>query len=362
MNKFHESVFDINLNDISRNIDYLKSKLKKSTKIIAVIKAYGYGHGDIEIAKKLESLDVYAFWVADFEEGMRLRQSGVKKTIIIANPSPRSTEQIINYRLDVVIYNFRLLDAFGKLNEKIKIHIKFNTGMNRFGFEENDIAELKKRINQYPNLKIESVCSHLSSSRNPKKDQITLNQLKNFEKIILRIKNNFSVKPLVHILNTNGVLRFTEHQYNAVRIGIGIFGIHEDKKLIQIGALSSSISQIRHLKRGDKIGYDAMFICKKNMRVGIIPFGYADGLNRQLGNQKGSLAVNGKLCSIIGNISMDSCVIDLTESDAKEGDRVEIFGPNNNIDTICKQTHSIPYEFLSKINRRIKRIYNSSTS
>ncbi len=360
MTKFHESIFDINLMNISKNINYLKSKLRQSTKIIAVVKAYGYGHGDVEVAQELENLNIHAFWVADFEEGVILRKAGLKKPIIIANPSPRSTEQILKYNLDVVIYNFKLLDSFGKLNKKIKIHLKFNTGMNRFGFEETDLIDLKKRMTKYPCLSIESVCSHLSSSGNTNKDHITLKQMSAFEKIISSFKRNFSIEPLFHILNTNGVLRFAKYQYNSVRIGIGIYGVNKDKNLLQIGSLSSSISQIRNLKKGDLIGYDATYICKKKTRIAIVPFGYADGLDRNLGNQKGSLFVNEKSCKIIGNISMDSCAIDITQTDAKEGDRVEIFGINNSIYKICTQTNSIPYEFLSKINRRIKRIYHST--
>ena len=360
MNKFHESIFDINLLNISKNLNYLKSKLRQSTKIIAVVKAYGYGHGDVEIAQELENLNVHAFWVADFEEGVILRKAGLKKPIIIANPSPRTTEQILKYNLDVVIYNFRLLDSFGKLNKKIKIHLKFNTGMNRFGFEEADLIYLKKKMIQYPSLSIESVCSHLSSSGDANQDHITLKQMSAFERIILSFKHNFSIEPLFHILNTNGVLRFTKYQYNSVRIGIGIFGVSKDKNLLQIGSLSSSISQIRNLKKGDLIGYNSTYICKNKTRIAIVPFGYADGLDRNLGNQKGSLFVNEKSCKIIGNISMDSCAIDITQTDAKEGDRVEIFGKNNSIYKICTQTNSIPYEFLSKINRRIKRIYHST--
>ena len=360
MNKFHESIFDINLLNISKNLNYLKSKLRQSTKIIAVVKAYGYGHGDVEVAHELENLNVHAFWVADFEEGVILRKAGLKKPIIIANPSPRTTEQILKYNLDVVIYNFRLLDSFGKLNKKIKIHLKFNTGMNRFGFEEADLIYLKKKMIQYPSLSIESVCSHLSSSGDANQDHITLKQMSAFERIILSFKHNFSIEPLFHILNTNGVLRFTKYQYNSVRIGIGIFGVSKDKNLLQIGSLSSSISQIRNLKKGDLIGYNSTYICKNKTRIAIVPFGYADGLDRNLGNQKGSLFVNEKSCKIIGNISMDSCAIDITQTDAKEGDRVEIFGKNNSIYKICTQTNSIPYEFLSKINRRIKRIYHST--
>ena len=156
MYKFHESVFEINLNYLEKNLNYLKTQLEPETKIIAVVKAYAYGHGDLEITKKLEALNIYAFWVADFEEGVVLRKSGITKPIIVANPSPRSASQIIEYDLDVVVYSFRLLRLFGELKEKINIHLKFNSGMNRFGFSKLEIHNLKKELSAYKNLTVVS--------------------------------------------------------------------------------------------------------------------------------------------------------------------------------------------------------------
>ena len=358
MYKFHESVFEINLNYLEKNLNYLKTQLEPETKIIAVVKAYAYGHGDLEITKKLEALNIYAFWVADFEEGVVLRKNGITKPIIVANPSPRSASQIIEYDLDVVVYSFRLLRLFGELKEKMNIHLKFNSGMNRFGFSKLEIHNLKKELSAYKNLTVVSICSHLSSSRNDKKDDITKKELECFNNIVSNFSAQNQKKQFIHILNTSGVLRFSNHQYNSVRIGIGLFGVHEDENLMPIGKLTSTISQIRILKKGDAIGYEGNFMCEQEMRIGVVPFGYADGLDRRLGNLNGSLFVNGKFCSIVGDISMDSCVIDLSETNALEGDRVEVFGTNNSIYSICRKINSIPYEFLSKINRRIKRIYN----
>ena len=353
MTKFYESIFEINLSYLEKNLNFIKSKIKPKTKIIAVVKAFAYGHGDVEITKKLEKLNVHAFWVADFEEGVILRKNGITKPIIIANASPKSISQIIKYNLDVVVYNLRMLNALKAINEEISIHLKFNCGMNRFGFSTKDISKIKNEIAENKNIKLSSICSHLSSSRMPEKDHITKNEVKKFNQIVSLFPKNI----LAHILNTSGVIRFSDYQYSAIRLGIGLYGISEESQLLQIGRLTSTISQIRNVERGEAIGYGGKHITSKKMKIGVIPFGYADGLDRKLGNSNGSLLVNGINCEILGEISMDSCVINLTQTDAKEGDRVEIFGEKNNINYICKKINSIPYEFLSKINRRIKRIY-----
>ena len=352
MNDFHESLFEINLSHLEKNLSFLTGNLNSSTKIIAVVKAFAYGHGDIEICKKLENLNIYAFWVADFEEGVILRKNGVEKPIIVANTSPKSISQIIKYNLDVVVYNFRMLDSLISKKEPINIHLKFNCGMNRFGFSANDIPKIKKDLNN-TKIIIRSICSHLSCSRIPDKDNLTNNELKEFNNIASRFPENI----LAHVLNTSGVMRFPQHQYSAIRLGIGLYGIHDEERLVQIGKLTTTISQIRSLNKDEIIGYGGRFQTTKKMKIGVVPFGYADGLDRRLGNSNGSLFVNGEECVILGEISMDSCVIDLTDTSAKEGDRVEIFGRNNNINSICKKIDSIPYEFLSKINRRIKRVY-----
>ena len=353
MSDFHESLFEINLNYLKENIQFFKGRLKPKTKIIAVVKAHAYGHGDIEISKALEKLNVDALWVADFEEGMELRKNGIKTPIIVANASPKSISQIIEYNLDVVVYNFRLLDELIKSNTKINIHLKFNCGMNRFGFSSDDITSIKSKINNTKFINIVSICSHLSSSRIANNDDQSKSELKRFQ----QIAGSFPKIKYKHILNTSGAMRFSDHQYTAVRIGIGLYGIYNDQNLKQIGKLTSTISQVRIIEKNEIIGYGGMFKSNKKMKIGVVPFGYADGLDRKLGNSNGSLFVNGVGCKILGEISMDSCVIDLTDTKTKEGDRVEIFGINNNIYSICEKAKSIPYEFLSKINRRIKRVY-----
>ena len=355
MDSLYESIFEINFSLINHNLNFLKKKLKPKTKIIAVVKAFAYGHGDIEIAKFLEKQDIYAFWVADFEEGVILRKNGITVPIIVANASPKSISQIIKYNLDIVVYNFRILDSIIDIKDNLNIHLKFNCGMNRYGFSVEDISLIKKKLSKNSNLNVSSICSHFSSSRTPKKDETTKNELKRFKEIA----SNFSDKIYKHILNTSGIIRFAEHQYSAVRAGIGIFGIHKNTALKQIGKLTTTISQIRHINKGEIIGYGGHFQANKKIKIGIVPFGYADGLDRKLGNSNGSLFVNGIKCEILGEISMDSCVINLNDSNAVEGDRVEIFGSNNSINSICKKIDSIPYEFLSKINRRIKRKYIS---
>ena len=359
MKLIHETILKTDLNKLANNFNYLKRKLKPNTKIIAVVKAYAYGHGDITIARFLEKLGAHALWVADFEEGTRIRKSGIKIPIIIANSGTKSTQQIIDNKLDVVIYNSELLHLYGKLDEEIKIHIKFDTGMNRYGFETSELDELITNLQKYPKLKIQSVCSHLAASDNRKEDSFTNIQLQVFD----NVSNSFikSVNQLIdrHILNTNGVLSFPNKEYEMVRLGIGLYGVSNDNNLQQISTLKSVISQIRSIKKGSKVGYGASFIAKEDMIIGIVPFGYADGLNRKLSAKNGVIIVQNTKCPIIGKISMDSCIINLKGTTAKTGEEVVIFGEENTILSIANKLRTIPYEILSNLNRRIKRVYSS---
>ncbi|MAW21375.1 MAG: alanine racemase [Flavobacteriales bacterium] len=358
MSNSHETILFVDLEALEYNYHYLKSKLNASTEIIAVVKAFAYGHGDIRIAKKLESLGVHAFWVADFEEGIKLRESGIDSRIIIANPGSKSYSNIIDYSLQPVIYNFRLLDLYGGKGDTIDVHIKFNSGMNRYGFHLGEMEMLAKKLKEYPNLKIQSICTHLSSSNESSKDEFTRSQLLRFEEISSSFSTKTKVNPKKHILNTAGVLRFPDSQEEMVRLGIGLYGIGNDTNLKPIAKLQSHIVQILNLNRGDKVGYDATFIANKKMRIGIIPIGYADGINRKLGNENGWVIIDKKQAKIIGEISMDSMIIDLTIIDANEGDIVTIFDADNKVSDIAKNLKTIPYEILATLNRRIKRVYS----
>ena len=358
MKMIHETILEIDLNKLANNFNYLKSKLKPDTKIIAVVKAYAYGHGDIAIASYLEKLGAHALWVADFEEGTRIRQSGIKIPIIIANPGTKSTQQIIDNKLDVIIYNSELLHLYGKLDKAIRVHIKFDTGMNRYGFDASEVDKLVADLKKYPKLKIQSICSHLAASDNNKENSFTNKQFQIFEKV----SNSFSkgINQLIdrHILNTNGVLRFPSKEYEMVRLGIGLYGLCNDNNLQQVSTLKSIISQIRTIKKGSKVGYDASFLAKEDMVIGVVPFGYADGLNRKLSTNNGVIIVQNIECPIIGKISMDSCIINLKGTTAKTGDEVIIFGEKNTISSIANKLGTIPYEIFSSLNRRIKRIYS----
>ena len=357
MEIIHETILEVSLNKLANNFNYLKGKLKPDTKIIAVVKAYAYGHGDMAISSYLEKLGAHALWVADFEEGTRIRKSGIKIPIIIANPGTKSTQQIIDNELDVVIFSFELLHLYGRLNKDIRIHIKFDTGMNRYGFIPSQADELWGNLQKYPKLKIQSICSHLAASDDNKKDSFTNEQFQVFEKVSSSFskKNNQIIDR--HILNTNGVLRYPKKEYEMVRLGIGLYGVSNDHNLQQVSTLKSVISQVRTIKKGSQIGYGASFLAKEDMIIGIIPFGYADGLNRKLSTTKGVIIVQNIACPIIGKISMDSCMINLKGTTAKTGDEVVIFGEKNTISSIANKLCTIPYEIFSSLNRRIKRIY-----
>ena len=354
----HETILYVDLKALENNYNYFKKKLKSDTKIIAVVKAYAYGHGDIRIAKKLSELGVHAFWVADFEEGVTLKKSGINLPIIIANPGAKSCSDIIEYNLQPVIYSFRLLDLYGEKNSPISVHIKFNTGMNRYGFNADEIDLLVSKLEEYSHLKIESICSHLATSNDKSKDAFTQKQFKKFDIICKKFSKKLNITPKKHILNTAGVLRFPKQQKEMVRLGIGLYGIGGDKKLIPIGKLVSNVAQIRTLKKGGKVGYDSFFVAEKEMKIAIIPLGYADGINRKLGDGKGKVLINNASCSIIGKISMDSFMIDISGTNAKEGDLVTIFSKENLVVTIAKNLDTIAYEILATLNRRIKRVYH----
>jgi alanine racemase len=355
----NETILHIDLNKLEHNFNFLKSKLKKNTKIIGVVKAFAYGHGDVEISKRLEKLGAYALWVSDFEEGISLRKAGIKSKIIVANPGLKSYEEIIKYNLDIVIYNQRLLDLYTSHKKKINIHIKFNSGMNRYGFDAEETANVVKKIKNNYHLRLLSICSHLAASDKEEKSEFTLNQIAKFKTISKNFEIIYGAKIDKHILNSNGVLNFVNQQMDIVRLGIGLYGSSTNKNLKQISRLSSVVTQIRNVEKGESVGYDPSFVAPKNMKIAIIPIGYADGLNRKF-SSIGSVYINKKECKIIGNISMDSFAVNTSNLNIQEGETVEIFGNNLSVNEIAKKINTIPYEIYSTLNRRIKRVYSDS--
>ena len=358
MTNNHETILHINLTTLKANFNFLRSKLPNGVKTIAVVKAFAYGLGDIEISKYLEKLGVHAFWVADFEEGVQLRKEGISKRIIVANPAYKSINTIIKYQLEPVIFNHRLLELYANCQEKVSIHLKFNTGMNRYGFETNDILKIVTILKNNPQLNVESVCSHLSSSNDPNKDDFSEAQIQRFKDICEKLEKQLEINIPSHVMNSNGAVRFNTDSNEWIRLGIALFGGLEHPNLKQIFSLKSIISQTRFIKKGQSVGYQNSFVADKDMHIAVIPVGYADGLNRRLGNQNSQVFIKDTACRIIGEISMDSFLADISAVNVQEGQEVTIFNPKYSVSKLAHDLDTIPYEIMATLNRRIKRIYS----
>ena len=366
--KTHETVLEVNLDALLHNLNYYRSKLQPGVRIMAMVKAFSYGSGSFEIANVLQFHRADYLAVAYADEGVELRKAGIRLPIMVMNPEEQGYEGIFKYSLEPEIYNLRTLSLlekasqqFGNPSDKVlKIHIKLDTGMHRLGFDEGDILELLNRLRE-SNFEVASVFSHLAASDDPNHDGFTYQQIEAFERMCSELQAGLGYGFLKHILNTAGITRFPQAQYDMVRLGIGLYGISnlpEEQPLLEhVSTLKSIISQIRFISAGSTIGYNREFKALKDMQIAIVPVGYADGLSRSLSNGKYSLLVHGKPAPITGNISMDMCMIDITGIPAREGDEVIIFSPSHPITALAKAMQTISYEVLTGISRRVKRVY-----
>ena len=367
--KAHETILEVNLNNLVKNMNYYRSKLKRDTKLMVMVKAFAYGSGTFEVSNVLKFHHADYLTVAYADEGIELRRKGIDLPIMVMTPEMNTFESIIKNNLEPDIYSFRSLslleDAIDKLelssDTKIGIHIKLDTGMHRLGFLPDDIDELLSRLMKNKNIIVKSVFSHLAGADSQDFDDFTMKQIKAYEEMSSKIVSAFSYKILRHVLNSAGICRFTDYQYDMVRLGIGVYGVspcEEDKgKLKNVVSLKTTIVQIKEYEIGETIGYSRRGVIERKSRVGVVPIGYADGLNRRLGNGAACFYVNGKPAPIIGNICMDMCMIDLTGIDCKENDSAILFNEDYPIDRIADACGTIPYEILTGISHRVKRIY-----
>jgi alanine racemase len=367
--KAHETVLEINLNSIVHNLNYFRSKIKADTKIMAMVKAFSYGSGSFEIANILQFHRVDYLAVAYADEGIELRKAGITMPIMVMNPEEQSYDAMILYNLEPEIYSFRVLSLFEETlkrsdranQQPVLIHIKLDTGMHRLGFDEGDVNELIVRIKNNKHLRIKSVFSHLAASDEPEHDDFTWKQIKAFNRMSENIKTHFAYPIFKHILNSAGISRFPDAQFEMVRLGIGLYGIGanevEQAQLQNVSTLKTSISQIKNIPANETIGYSRKGVASRDMQIATVPIGYADGLSRKLSNGKGKMIVKGKLAPIIGNVCMDMCMIDITDIAANENDEVIVFGGENPITEIAKDIGTIPYEVLTNVSRRVKRVY-----
>lgn len=366
--KTHQTVLEIDLGAMVHNLNLIRSLLKPETKLMAMVKAFGYGSGSFEIANVLQFHHVDYLAVAYADEGIELRKAGISLPIMVISPEEQSFDAMIQYGLEPEIFSVRSLQLLenaikrkGTLDAPLRIHIKLNTGMNRLGFSEKDINGLVVRIKNNSQLRLASVFSHLAASENQAEDAFSREQITRFEQMSTQILAHFSYPVLRHICNSFGIIRFPDAQYEMVRLGIGLYGVAPESpitdKLRNVSTLRTTISQIHELKAGDTIGYGRTEKVVAEMRSATLPIGYADGLSRKNGNRQGSVLINGHHAPIVGNVCMDMCMVDVTGIPCKEGDDVVVFGEDYSIEEFAKNSETIPYEVLTNVSGRVKRVY-----
>lgn len=365
MPKATESTLEIDLNALDHNYRYLTSKLKPKTKILAVLKAFGYGSDASEVAKELITLGVNYFGVAYTNEGVSLRDSGVKTPILVLHPLPANFETILEHCLEPNIYSHKMLKEFISFAEENRqkdypIHIKFNTGLNRLGFRENDVSLISELIAKTTSIKVRSIFSHLAASEDPLQKSFTKNQLDRFRIISENLIKELGYTPLLHTLNTSGILNYPEAQFDMVRTGIGLYGFgndaDENKRLKPIATLKTVISQIHKIEPGEAVGYNMAYTAKGHEKAATLPIGHADGISRAYRNGRGWVNIHGQKAPIIGNVCMDMIMVNISNIDCKEGDEVIIFGEDPTAEELSSSINSIPYELLTAVSQRIKRV------
>ena len=364
--KSHETVLEINFNKLINNLNKFKHLLEPTTKVMAMVKAFSYGSGSFEIANVLQYHNVDYLAVAYADEGVELRKAGINLPIMVMSPEEQAFDTMIRHQLEPEIFSFRTLELLESTiqrnalpqNKPVKIHVKIDTGMHRLGFLPEEVPELIDRLSANPLIYVQSVFSHLIASDNPNFDNTTVEQINTLNKVKDAFIKNSNHKILFHIANSAAIGRFPNSHMDMVRIGIGLYGITKHTSgLENVITLRSVLSQIKNVKKGESVGYNKSWIAKTDTRIGVVSIGYADGMLRSLGNSRASLYIDDKPAKIIGDICMDMCMVDLAGIDAKENDDIIIFNGDYTVTNLATQGNTIPYEILSRISRRVKRIY-----
>lgn len=362
--KIHSTVLEVNLDAITHNLNQYRSKLAPATKVMVMVKAFSYGGSAFEIANLLQFHQVDYLGVAYADEGVRLREHGIRTPILVLNPAPEVFETMLTYQLEPEIYNARLFNQFvAYLNDPAKrlpIHLMLDTGMHRLGFTPDEIPQLIRLLKQHQ-LKVGSVLSHLAAADEAKHDAFTQQQIQQFKQGYKQIVDSLGYRPMRHILNSAGISRFPQYQFEMVRLGIGLYGVdslgQEPSQLQTVGTLKTVISQIKHVKKGETVGYGRRGVADRDMTIATVAIGYADGLDRGFGNGNIQMMVNGKWASSIGSVCMDMTMVDITGVAAQEGDEVIVFGSENSVESLAQKMDTIPYEILTNIGERVKRVF-----
>jgi alanine racemase len=365
--KAHETVLEINLNTLLSNLNFYKAKLNPGVKLMAMVKAFSYGSGTFEVANILQYNKVDYLAVAYTDEGIALREAGITLPIMVLNPEPLAYDKLTANKLEPVIYSFGLLDEFVKYAQETDIveypvHIKIDSGMHRVGFEDYEVDTLCDLLEVNNYVHIQSVYSHLAASDAEQHDLFTLKQIGIFEKACTQIEDTLGYKVVKHISNTSGIIRWPTAQYDMVRLGIGLYGVDaavspDDSGLKPIATLKTTVSQVKKVLAEETIGYNRNGSLKADGKVATVRIGYADGYRRAFGNGVGKMLVNGVLVPTVGNVSMDMCMLDVSAAEVKEGDEVIVFNEQLRIEELAQQIGTIPYEILTNVSERVKRVY-----
>lgn len=365
--KIHQTTLSINLSAISHNLNVFRGLLKPNVKLMAMVKAFSYGSGSFEIAHLLQYAGVDYLTVAYTDEGIALRKAGITMPIMVMSPDNTSFDRMIAWKLEPEIYNMRSLTGFVAMAKTLQaqhypIHIKLDTGMHRLGFVEQEISELTKTLQNTSLVKVKSIFSHLAASDDPALDDFTLVQAKRFDKMSQTLINTLNYQPLRHLCNSAGIVRHPSLHYEMVRLGIGLYGVDGSenvrKKLVQVSTLKTTIAQIKQIDAGETIGYGRRGKVDTPKRIATVSIGYADGYPRAIANSPAYMLVQGKPAPIIGSVCMDMCMLDVSSiPDSKEGDEVVVFGENLPLTLLAKWANTIPYEIMTGISQRVKRVY-----
>jgi len=359
--KTHQTMLETDLNAMVSNLNYFRSLLNEGVKIMVMVKALSYGSGNIEIARLLQYHQVDYLAVAFIDEGVELRKAGIHLPVMVMNPDPSGYETMVDYNLEPEIYHMKGVEALQKILHRREIngypvHVKLDTGMHRLGFGEHNMEELIPWLMK-PGLKVASVFSHLAASGESEHDQFTIDQIRKFDRMSSHLLDVLGTPFLRHILNSAGIERFPDAQYEMVRLGIGLHGIGQGTLLKEVSSFKSTVSQIRMVNAGETVGYSRSGRVKRESSIATIPVGYADGFHRSLGNGAGKVMVNGQVAPTVGEICMDMTMIDVTGLDVSEGDIVELFGKQQPVSELARQAGTNAYEILTSIPERVKRVY-----
>jgi Alr-MurF fusion protein len=361
--RFHGTIMEIDLGAVVENLNYFKSRIKTSTKIMAMVKAFAYGSGSTEIANLLQYHKVDYLGVAYADEGVDLRKNNISLPIMVMNPSEESFPLLLEYNIEPEVYSFKILESLLTFlaGRKARIHIKLDTGMHRLGFSEDDIVVLTKSLQENSNVIVASIFSHLAGADESQHDDFSKSQAEKFITLADKVANAIGYRPLYHVLNSAGIMRLPEFQFDMVRLGIGLYGVDptefHNAPLKPVATLKTVVSQIKNIKKGETVGYGRKGVALNDMTLATIAIGYADGFSRAFSRGVGVVLINGKPAKVVGNVCMDMTMVDVTGIGAVEGDEVIVFGKNHSLHKLAQSINTIPYEILTSTSERVKRVF-----